>query len=138
MLAPSTDIRQGGWMPVSAKDPWFGVVLQCDDASELIHFYQQLLGWTVYTDTTEWATLAPSETAGYNLACQKEEGYVRPTWPSQEGKQQMQLHLDIQVDDLEDGVAYASERGAVLAEHQPQEKVRVMLDPAGHPFCLYL
>ena len=37
-----------------------------------------------------------------------------------------------------DGVAYASERGAVLAEHQPQEKVRVMLDPAGHPFCLYL
>jgi hypothetical protein len=22
--------------------------------------------------------------------------------------------------------------------HQPQDDVRVMLDPAGHPFCLYV
>ncbi|WP_232821653.1 VOC family protein [Desertihabitans aurantiacus] len=27
--------------------------------------------------------------------------------------------------------------GASLAEHQPQKDVRVMLDPDGHPFCLY-
>jgi len=27
--------------------------------------------------------------------------------------------------------------GATLAEFQPQEDVRVLLDPAGHPFCLY-
>ena len=27
-------------------------------------------------------------------------------------------------------------KGATLAEHQPQDDVRVMLDPAGHPFCL--
>ena len=26
--------------------------------------------------------------------------------------------------------------GATLAEHQPQEHVRVLLDPVGHPFCL--
>jgi hypothetical protein len=24
-----------------------------------------------------------------------------------------------------------------VADHQPQDDVRVMLDPAGHPFCLY-
>jgi hypothetical protein len=25
-----------------------------------------------------------------------------------------------------------------LAEFQPQDDVRVYLDPAGHPFCLYV
>ena len=34
-------------------------------------------------------------------------------------------------------VARALELGAELPEHQPQENVRVLLDPAGHPFCLY-
>jgi hypothetical protein len=49
----------------------------------------------------------------------------------------MQFHLDVEVDDLDEGVAYALSVGAELADFQPQEKVRVMLDPAGHPFCLY-
>lgn len=50
----------------------------------------------------------------------------------------MSMHLDLAVDDLGTAVAHARDAGAVLAEHQPQEDVRVMLDPAGHPFCLYL
>ena len=28
--------------------------------------------------------------------------------------------------------------GAVLPDFQPQEHVRVLLDPAGHPFCLWM
>jgi hypothetical protein len=35
-------------------------------------------------------------------------------------------------------VAHAVAQGATLAGFQPQEDVRVFLDPAGHPFCLYL
>jgi hypothetical protein len=34
--------------------------------------------------------------------------------------------------------AYATATGAVLAEFQPQADVRVYLDPAGHPFCLWV
>jgi hypothetical protein len=49
----------------------------------------------------------------------------------------MMMHLDFQVDDMDAAVAHALELGAEEAEHQPQEDVRVMLDPAGHPFCLY-
>ena len=30
-----------------------------------------------------------------------------------------------------------ADAGATLADYQPQEDVRVMLDPAGHPFCLF-
>jgi catechol 2,3-dioxygenase-like lactoylglutathione lyase family enzyme len=125
-------------MPLRTTTSWFGVVLQCPDASALAHFYERLLGWTVFTDTSEWATLAPSKDAGYNLAFQAEDGYVRPVWPSQAGQQQMQAHLDLEVDDLDAAVGYAVECGAELAAFQPQETVRVLLDPAGHPFCLYL
>jgi hypothetical protein len=83
-------------------------------------------------------TLAPTKEAGYNLAFQREELYERPVWPAEKGKPQMQLHLDLEVDDLEEAVAHAVEAGAELAAYQPQEDVRVMLDPDGHPFCLYL
>jgi hypothetical protein len=50
----------------------------------------------------------------------------------------MMMHIDIAVDDLAPAVADAIELGATLADFQPQENVRVLLDPAGHPFCLYL
>ncbi len=49
----------------------------------------------------------------------------------------MMIHLDIGVDDLDAGVAWALGAGATVAEHQPQDGVRVMIDPAGHPFCLF-
>jgi hypothetical protein len=34
--------------------------------------------------------------------------------------------------------SHAVAAGAVLAEFQPQDDVRVYLDPAGHPFCLWI
>jgi hypothetical protein len=49
----------------------------------------------------------------------------------------MMMHLDIEVEDLEEAGAHAVSVGAVLAEHQPQSDVRVYYDPAGHPFCLW-
>jgi hypothetical protein len=48
------------------------------------------------------------------------------------------MHLDIEVDDLEAAGAHAVAAGAVLADYQPQDDVRVYLDPAGHPFCLWV
>jgi Glyoxalase-like domain len=50
----------------------------------------------------------------------------------------MMMHLDIEVEDLDAAGAHAVAAGAVLAEYQPQDKVRVYLDPAGHPFCLWV
>ena len=48
------------------------------------------------------------------------------------------LHFEIQVDDLEGAVEHAVSLGARVADYQPQANVRVLLDPAGHPFCLFL
>ena len=50
----------------------------------------------------------------------------------------MMMHLEIRVDDLSAAAARAVELGATVAEFQPQDDVRVCLDPAGHPFCLYV
>jgi hypothetical protein len=58
--------------------------------------------------------------------------------PTEDGKQQMMLHLDIEVPDLDTAIEAAVAAGAWIASHQPQETVKVMLDPAGHPFCLYV
>lgn len=127
-------------MALTTKSHWFGVVLNSPDPQALAGFYQRLLGWTLYPsdDGSDFISLAPSEEAGYNLAFQREELYERPVWPAEQGKPQMQLHLDLEVDDLDQAVAHAKEAGAELPEFQPQERVRVMLDPDGHPFCLYL
>lgn len=124
------------------------VVLGTADPAGLAAFYQRLLGWTVadkagprpgYPAEDGWAMLKPpaGATGLRALSIQWEPHYEPPAWPPVEGRQQTMLHLDIAVDDLDTGVAWALRSGAALAGHQPQEDVRVMLDPAGHPFCLF-
>jgi catechol 2,3-dioxygenase-like lactoylglutathione lyase family enzyme len=126
-------------MPMNGRSlgqSW-GVVLDAPDPRALARFYAELLGWRIATDEPDWVTLESPEGAGY-LAFQSAPEYVPPAWPATEGHQQMMLHLDIEVHDLEAAVADAVSAGSVLASYQPQETVRVLLDPAGHPFCLYL
>lgn len=121
----------------TAASMW-SVVLDAPDARSLSRFYLALLGWSVGSDDDpEWVTIRPPNGAGY-LAFQTNSAYVPPVWPAAAGDQQLQLHLDLAVDDLSGAVADAVALGARQAEFQPQDDVRVMLDPAGHPFCLWL
>jgi catechol 2,3-dioxygenase-like lactoylglutathione lyase family enzyme len=114
-----------------------GVVLDSPDARELAAFYRRLLGWRAVQDEPGWVRLDPPD-GGMSLSFQSEPAYTRPTWPSDASHQQIMVHLDIEVDDLEAACAHARAAGATLAEFQPQEHVRVHLDPAGHPFCLFM
>ncbi|CAN5884293.1 VOC family protein [soil metagenome] len=114
-----------------------GIVLDASDPRALAAFYARLLGWTLRTNEPDWVTLKPPD-GGPGLSFQTEAAYVRPTWPAGPGDQQMMVHLDIWVDDLDAAGAHAVDAGAVLAEYQPQDDVRVYLDPDGHPFCLFL
>ena len=100
-------------------------------------FYQRLLGWPLGTDEPEWVTLRPPG-GGAGLSFQLEENHVPPVWPAGPGDPRMQVHLDVEVDDLRAGVEAAVAAGAQVAEFQPQDDVRVLLDPAGHPFCLWV
>ncbi|MBA3279941.1 MAG: VOC family protein [Geodermatophilaceae bacterium] len=107
------------------------------DPAVLARFYRALLDWEITTEEPDWVVLRNPD-GGTALAFQSESEFVRPVWPAGPGDQQMMMHLEIRADDLEDAVAHATGCGATLADHQPQDDVRVCLDPAGHPFCLWL
>lgn len=114
-----------------------GIVLDSPDAQELAAFYQRLLGWSIEQEEADWVKLrAPGGGAG--LSFQTEKAYVPPVWPAGDGDPQMMMHLDIEVDDLDRASTHAVAAGATVAQFQPQDDVRVHLDPAGHPFCLFL
>lgn len=113
------------------------VVLDCPDAHRLADFYTALLGWPLTAVEPDWVLMRNPD-GGTGLSFQSERDYVAPVWPEEAGTQQKMLHLDIQVDDLAAATEHAITAGAVLADHQPQEGVRVLFDPAGHPFCLFL
>jgi catechol 2,3-dioxygenase-like lactoylglutathione lyase family enzyme len=114
---------------------------------DLAAFYAQLLGWPVTASEPArpgmppedgWAQVRPP--AGENgptLNFEYEAKFSRPVWPAADGTQNATQHLDIAVGDLDGTVRWALAAGATLADVQPQEVVRVMLDPAGHPFCLF-
>lgn len=124
-----------------------GVVIGAPNPRALAAFYERLLGLTVVGDAGPklgappedgWVQLRPpSAGKELSLAFEFEADYVPPVWPSAAGEPQIMTHIDIAVEDLDEAVAWAVDAGATLAEHQPQQQVRVMLDPAGHPFCLF-
>ena len=113
------------------------MVLETPDSSALAHFYSDLLGWEIASEDPDGAAIAPPDGVAY-LAFQTSPEYVPPVWPAADGAQQMMMHLDFEVEDLEGAIGHATELGATQADFQPQDDVRVMLDPDGHPFCLYL
>ena len=117
---------------------WLGTVLGTPDPIGLAHFYAGLLGGDVNGLDTDFVTLKVDSSTHY-LAFQLETNHVPPVWPTPGlREQQMQVHLNVGVRSVAEAVDDAVALGARLADFQPQDNVRVMLDPAGHPFCLYL
>lgn len=123
------------------------VTIGTSQPRELARFYSALLDWPVTADEEPepdepahggWAQVRPPKgVTGPTLNFEYERHYARPVWPSVSGQQTASQHLDIEAEDLSAGVDWAVARGAVLAEFQPQDDVRVLLDPDGHPFCLF-
>ncbi len=118
------------------RHDWWGVVLDAPDVAVLARFYAELRGWTIHHLDKDDASLDAGEGVVY-LNIQRNADFVRPTWPAQPRMQQMMLHLDFEVTEAEVEAERAVALGATLSAHQPQDDVRVLTDPAGHPFCLY-
>ena len=113
-------------------------VLGTPDPHKLAHFYAELLGWELgREEEDDWATVRDPE-GGAGLSFQAERLHRRPVWPGNTVDQQMMMHLDFQVDDLEAASAHAVSLGARVAEYQPQADNLVHFDPVGHPFCLWV
>lgn len=95
----------------------------------------QLLGWPLVHEEPGTAIIAPPDGPIY-VVFQEASDFVTPVWPPQSEKQRPMMHFDFQVGDLNSAVAEAVALGASVSAHQPQQNVRVLIDPAGHPFCL--
>lgn len=114
---------------------------------ELAQFYAELLGVEVAASEgprqdepadAGWAQLRPTEgRLRMTVNLEWDPGFVRPVWPSTAREQQPQAHLDVWAEDLDEAETWAVRCGARRHPHQPQAGVRVMLDPDGHPFCLF-
>lgn len=111
-----------------------GVALDCKDADLLANFYARLLALEKTISSGIWAGIHTPQ--GIILAFQTVEEYVPPVWPWKEGEQQQMVHLDFKVDDLPKAVEHAIACGATVADTQYYDTSTVMIDPAGHPFCL--
>jgi predicted enzyme related to lactoylglutathione lyase len=115
------------------------ITLDCEDPHELAEFYAALLKWEIPFYDEEYAVLAPPGTGQGAYPCitfQRNPAYKPPVWPEEPDAQQQMAHIDFAVNDLEKAVQYAIQCGAVVAAEQFSERWTVMLDPAGHPFCL--
>lgn len=135
---------------MSGPDIRLGTVcLDCHDPHEMARFYGHLLGWTATFVEDDWV-LMRDPGGGVGLSFQAEAAYVPPTWPEEPARQQKMMHLDVRVvpasgdsptagqEALDAAAQVAVEGGGRLAPHQPREDLRIVLDPAGHPLCLFL
>lgn len=111
-----------------------GIAFDCPNANALADFYVELSGWKKEIAGDEFSALRTPE--GILLVFQTVECYVPPVWPWESGKQQQMAHIDFKVENLKAAQAHAIKCGAVKAEVQYYDTSTVMLDPAGHPFCL--
>ena len=120
---------------------WVGLAIDCDDAPAMARFYSGLLGFEVRELGPRWAQLF-DPAGGVHLNIQAEEWYQRPTWTEQPGELTKMMHFEVQVEDLESSVALALELGGKQAPWQPPNRdltrIRIMLDPSGHPLCLFV
>ena len=107
------------------------------DPKALAAFWCDLLGYRVVVDEPDFILMRPPG-PGVSLSASLEPDQPPPVWPAGAGDQHMQLHLEVKVDDLDAAERHALACGARRAEQQPQDDVRVLLDPAGHPFCLWV
>jgi catechol 2,3-dioxygenase-like lactoylglutathione lyase family enzyme len=110
------------------------VTVDCPDPRTLAEFYREVTGQEIIYSDDDYAYL-DSGGAGVSLGFQRVAGQSRPGWPGDA----KQMHLDFRVADLDEAQRRLEELGAATPDFQPGgDKWRVMVDPAGHPFCISL
>ena len=114
--------------------------IDCPDPVELAAFYSQITGLEmeplgdISKDSVHWYELLHHGVG--MIAFQRVADYLPPTWP--QGPIPQQVHLDFQVQDLDEAELQVLAIGARIAAPSDGKNFRVYLDPVGHPFCFVL
>jgi catechol-2,3-dioxygenase len=110
------------------------ITFDCADPAEMGRFYAAVLDLPVLW-TSERTVALGHEGQQPFLAFTLVENYRPPSWPDDELPKQ--AHLELGVDDLDTAQAAIVALGAREAPLQAgSDRWRVLLDPAGHPFCI--
>lgn len=112
---------------------WKMTTLDCVDPRVEAEFWSALLGWTVAHVQDEYAMVTGPDGVPA-LGFGQVADHQPPLWPDDGGRKQ--FHVDLACADIAETEARALGLGATLADPQPGETWRVLIDPAGHPFCL--
>lgn len=122
--------------PDNPRPTLMGVMLDCPDAKALSAFYSELLGKPVTYEADGMAMIG--NYGERPVTFQQVAEYVAPQWPDPAHPQQ--LHLDVDVDDIDAAEKAAIAIGATRLSSEDggdgDTRFRVYADPAGKPFCL--
>lgn len=109
----------------------FAVTVDCPEPLRLARFYQEITGGELFASNDDFVVLASESSV--RLDFQRVDGSRPRGWPDTPAG----VHLDFAVEDLDQAEARLRRLGAVRPEFQPGgQRFRVLLDPAGHAFCL--
>jgi hypothetical protein len=130
---PVGRLRTNGGESMASIVELAAVIVDCAAAGTMVTFYQAACGGDVIKTDGDSAWL---KVGGATVIFREVAGYRTPTWPSADVP--MQIHLDFAVDDLGRVEKLLWQHGATTPEYQPHRDDGhvVMLDPAGHPFCI--
>lgn len=126
-------------MSEQLKIKMYSFTLDCKDTAKLAKFYADLLQWEMLLIDEDFACVYPPGTqqgAYPGITFQHNPDYIKPVWPDEPNAQQQMAHMDFAVNDLGKSIQHAIKCGATPASGQFSDIWRVMIDPAGHPFCL--
>lgn len=118
---------------------WGAVCVDCstDNFEDVVAFYRDILQVEVSQHEKRWAALMVDDRC---INIQAQDWYVPPVWPEDASAQTKMIHFEMDTRDMEAAVALVIRSGGMEAPHQPHDRdpnqLRVMLDPAGHPFCI--
>ncbi|MCL2536645.1 MAG: VOC family protein [Nocardiaceae bacterium] len=108
------------------------ITMDCADPPALAQFWCDILGGEITESNEKFVSI---KTPGTALTMIRVPDHRAPSWP--DGAVPTQIHLDLVVDDLDAAAEEAVRLGArIAAEQFAPDKCRVLLDPAGHPFCV--
>ena len=105
------------------------VVIDCHDCDALAAFWAAVLGGTAVRESAEWVAVIMADGSTTVSFQQVPEAKV--------GKNR--VHLDVLVDDLEQGAARCVELGATQVTDRRADPIGdfiVLLDPEGNEFCV--
>ncbi len=110
------------------------VSLDCADPLPLGRFWAELLGGEVAFTSDDFVAVKTDR--GW-ISAVRVPDHQPPDWPDGGIPKQIHLDLAVAVDDLQAAEDEAVRLGARKADRQPAAgRYRVLIDPAGHPFCL--